>query len=113
MPLINIIALLCLGVLFILQITQKISLDMNILGPYLTVFAGVIIFFMGVFDKNRRVKPKLKIDQPKFSNRAQASVENSTIGINVANIGKSKVKCIRLFRPQFRKVKISFFVEIR
>ena len=91
MPLINFIALLCLGVLFILQITKIICLDMNILGPYLTLFTGVIIFFMGVFDKNRRIKPKLKIDQPKFLNRVQTSVENSTIGINVANIGKSKV----------------------
>ena len=91
MSLINIIAILCLSVLFILQITKIISLDMNILGPSLTLFAGLIISFMGVFDKNRRIKPKLKIDQPKFLNIVQTSVENSTISINVANIGKSKV----------------------
>ena len=51
---------------------------------------------MGVFDKNRRIKPKLKIDQPKFSNIVQTSVENSTIGINVVNVGKSKVYLKRL-----------------
>ena len=96
MSLINIIAILFLGVLFILQITKIICLDMNILGPYLTVFTAVIIFFMGVFDKNRRIKPKLKIDQPKFSNIVQTSVENSTIGINVVNVGKSKVYLKRL-----------------
>lgn len=91
MPLINIIALLCLGVVFILQITNIVSLDMNILGPSSTLIAGLIISFTGVFDKNRRIKPKLKIDEPKFLNRVQTSVENSTIGINVANIGTSKV----------------------
>ena len=96
MSLINIIAILCLGVLFVLQITKIISLDMNILGPYLTLFTGVIIFFMGVFDKNRRIKPKLKIDQPKFLNIVQTSVENSTISINVVNVGKSKVYLKRL-----------------
>ena len=47
MSLINIIAILFLGVLFILQITKIICLDMNILGPYLTVFTAVIIFFYG------------------------------------------------------------------
>ena len=60
MSLINIIAILFLGVLFILQITKIISLDMNIVGPYLTLFTAVIIFFMSVFDKNRRIKPKYK-----------------------------------------------------
>ena len=64
---------------------------MNILGPSATLFAGLIIFLTGVFDKNRRAKPKLKIDQPEFLNRVQTSVENSTISINVANIGTSKV----------------------
>ena len=58
MSLINIIAILCLGVLFILQITKIVSLDMNILGPSSTLFAGLIISFTGVFDKNRRIKPK-------------------------------------------------------
>ena len=96
MSLINIIAILCLGVLFILQITKIISLDMNILGPSLTLFAGLIISFAGVFDKNRRVKPKLKIDQPKFLNIVQTSVENSTISINVVNVGKSTVYLKRL-----------------
>ena len=91
MSLINIIAILCLGVLFILQITKIVSLDMNILGPSSTLFAGLIISFTGVFDKNRRIKPKLKIDQPKFLNIVPTSFENSTISINVANMGESKV----------------------
>ena len=91
MSLIHIIAILCLSVVFILQIANIVSLDMNILGPSSTLFAGLIISFTGVFDKNRRIKPKLKIDQPKFLNRVQISVENSTISINVANIGTSKV----------------------
>ena len=96
MSLINIIAILCLGVLFILQITKIVSLDMNILGPSSTLFAGLIISFTGVFDKNRRIKPKLKIDQPKFLNIVQTSVENSTISINVVNVGTSKVYLKRL-----------------
>ena len=91
MSLINIFAILCLGVLFILQITKIVSLDMNILGPSSTLFAGLIISFTGVFDKNRRIKPKLKIDQPKFLNIVPTSFENSTISINVANMGESKV----------------------
>ena len=91
MSLINIIAILCLGVLFILQITKIISLDMNILGPSLTLFAGLIISFMGVFDKNRRIKPKLKINQPKFLHRSTLPVEDSIVNINVVNMGKSKV----------------------
>ena len=96
MPLINFIAILCLSVLFILQITKIINWDMNILAPSSTLFAGLIISFTGVFDKNRRIKPKLKIDQPKFLNIVQTSVENSTISINVVNVGKSKVYLKRL-----------------
>lgn len=96
MSLINIIAILCLGVLFILQITGIVSLDMNILGPSLTLFAGLIISFAGVFDKNRRIKPKLKINQPKFMHRSKLPLEDSTISINVVNVGKSKVYLKRL-----------------
>ena len=96
MSLINIIAILCLGVLFILQITNIVSLDMNILGPSSTLFAGLIISFAGVFDKNRRIKPKLKINQPKFLHRSKLPVEDSTISINVVNVGKSKVYLKRL-----------------
>ena len=43
MSLIKIIALLCLGVLFILQITGIVSLDMNILATSSTLFAGLIV----------------------------------------------------------------------
>ena len=91
MSLINIIAILCLGVLFILQITKIINLDMNILAPSLTLFTGFIISFTSVFDKNRRIKPKLKINQPKFLHRSTLPVEDSIVSINVVNVGKSKV----------------------
>lgn len=96
MPLINTIALLCLGVLLILQITKIVSLDMNIFGPSLTLVAGLIISFTGVFDKNKRIKPKLKIKDAVFLNQVQTSPENSIIGIDVANIGKSTAYLKRL-----------------
>lgn len=91
MSVINIIVLLSVVIFFIFLQTKIINLDMNTLGPSLTLLTAVIMYVMGRFDKNKRTKPKLKIDQPEFLNIVQTSVENSTISINVTNIGESKV----------------------
>ena len=87
----NIIVLLCVVIFFILLQTKIINWDMNTLGPSLTLLTAVIMYVMGRFDKNKRTKPKLKIDQPEFLNIVPTSFENSTISINVANMGESKV----------------------
>ena len=96
MSVINIIVLLCVVIFFILLQTKIINFDMNTLGPSLTLFTGVIMYVMGRIDKNKRIKPKLKIKDAVFLNQLQTSPENSTISINVANIGKSTVYLKRL-----------------
>ena len=88
MSVISIVILLCLGLLFILH--KIINFGANFLS-YFSVFTIVIVYCLGAFDKSRRIKPKLKINQPKFLHLSQLPVEDSTIGINVVNIGKSKV----------------------
>ena len=96
MSLINIIALLCFVLFAILLGTKTINLNMTAFVPYLPIISALIMHFINQIDKNKRIKPKLKIDQPKFLNIVQTSVENSTISINVVNVGKSKVYLKRL-----------------
>lgn len=91
MSIINIFVVFCVLTFFILLQVKTINWDMNNFGPSFALLTAVIMYVMGRFDKNKRTKPKLKIDRPVFLNTAQTSVENSTIGINVANIGEAKV----------------------
>ena len=91
MSVISIVTLLFFLLFAILLGTKTINLDMTAFAPYLPVISALIMHFINQIDKNRRIKPKLKINQPKFLHLSQLPVEDSTISINVVNIGKSKV----------------------
>ena len=91
MSVISIITLLGFVLFAILQSTKIINLGANTLVVYLPVISGLIIHLINQVDKNKRIKPKLKINQPKLLGLAQKSVEDSIVSIDVANIGKSKV----------------------
>ena len=96
MSVISIVTLLCFVLFAILLGTKTINLDMTVFVPYLPVISALIMYFINLIDKDKRTKPKLKINQPKFLHLSQLPVEDSTIGINVVNIGKSKVYLKRL-----------------
>lgn len=91
MSVISIVTLLCFVLFALLLGTKIIDLDMTTFVPYLPIISALIMYFINQIDKDKRTKPKLKINQPKFLHRSQLPIEDSTISINVVNIGKSKV----------------------
>ena len=97
---ISIITLLCFVLFAFLQINKTINFGTNTLVLYLPVISGLIVHLVNQvinqIDKNKGIKPKVKIKDAVFLNQVQTSPENSTISINVANTGKSTAYLKRL-----------------
>ena len=91
MSVISIITLLGFVLFAILLQNETINSYVKPVIPYLPVVSALIMYLIHQFDKDKRIKPKLRISDPKLLGRAMTPVEDATVSIDVVNIGKSKV----------------------